>query len=252
MRFIDKSTLPAPAVLTVKGAEKSKDDMALFNAGKISEISIDNKIYGHKNVKAALTSLQNGKCCFCESRIVDVGHGDIEHYRPKGGYKQISGEELHKPGYFWLAYDWNNLLLACKRCNGASNKGNLFPLKDPSKRAQHNGLSIADEEPLLINPSVMDPQEHISFHQEVAKGITPEGKVSVEVLGLNRLQESRLKVLNNLKMTENLYHLCIGSEKELDVEKHFKDQLANALAEEGVYTSMVRANFAKYIEMYNL
>jgi hypothetical protein len=42
---------------------------------------------------------------------------------------------LEQPGYFWLAYVWANLFLACQLCN-QSFKKNLFPLADPAKRAR--------------------------------------------------------------------------------------------------------------------
>jgi hypothetical protein len=93
--------------------------------------SFDPAIYGDVAVKAALVAAQHKKCCFCES-IVGTD-GDVEHFRPKAACRQTSGDALTRPGYYWLAYDWSNLLLACGPCN-QRHKGNLFPLADPSRR----------------------------------------------------------------------------------------------------------------------
>src|SRR5574341_1145443 len=65
-----------------------------------------------------------GKCAYCETLIAENHPGDIEHFRPKGRVtdsmgRQLmvqdeNGEEYPHPGYYWLAYDWKNLLLACE------------------------------------------------------------------------------------------------------------------------------------------
>ena len=54
---------------------------------------------------------------------------------PKGGTRQTADEkEMKVPGYFWLAYAWQNLFLACQLCNQRFKK-NLFPLENPDERA---------------------------------------------------------------------------------------------------------------------
>jgi len=56
----------------------------------------------------------HGKCAYCESKITAIYNGDIEHFRPKG---KIQTANPSRPGYFWLASEWKNLLLACPFCN---------------------------------------------------------------------------------------------------------------------------------------
>ncbi len=75
-------------------------------------------VYGHRAVRSALAACQFGKCCFCESKIQHVMSGEVEHFRPKGGVRQRRSDPLDRPGYYWLAYDWSNLLLSCQSCNG--------------------------------------------------------------------------------------------------------------------------------------
>ena len=78
---------------------------------------------------------QHGKCFLCESKITHISFGDVEHFRPKGGSRQTTDEKAMKvPGYFWLAYAWQNLFLACQLCNQRYKK-NLFPLENPDERA---------------------------------------------------------------------------------------------------------------------
>jgi len=55
-------------------------------------------------------------------------------YRPKGAVQQAPGQKKEYPGYYWLAYDWNNLLFICTACN--TKKRELFPLTDSKGRAR--------------------------------------------------------------------------------------------------------------------
>ena len=56
-----------------------------------------------ESVKDALREAQHGKCAFCESKISHIAHGDVEHFRPKAGYRQNPEDPLVQPGYYWLS-----------------------------------------------------------------------------------------------------------------------------------------------------
>lgn len=73
------------------------------------------KTYSDVQVRKSLKQMFKDKCAYCESKITHIYSGDIEHFRPKGGYGDAN--PITKPGYYWLAADWDNLLLACPFCN---------------------------------------------------------------------------------------------------------------------------------------
>lgn len=134
----------------------------------------------------------SGKCAYCEGRYDSTDHGDAEHYRPKGNVTVIDEESGKKtkvpehPGYYWLAYDWRNLVPACSKCNGS--KSDQFPAKkhvhDPD--ADLEKLNKA-EEPLLINPYFEDPNEHLEFDcHGMVHAKTPKGEATIQILDLNR------------------------------------------------------------------
>lgn len=157
-----------------------------------SEADIKPELYKGKDIKDTLCQDQHSKCAYCECRLNgDFGH--IEHFRPKAGYSVPPGRNLHKPGYYWLAYDWKNLLLSCSKCN-TSYKANHFALEDDSQRdiAHRN---IENEVPLLINPAEEDPALYIEFHQHIAapKIIDGEeskkGRYTIELLQLNNRRD---------------------------------------------------------------
>ncbi len=141
-----------------------------------------------------------GKCAYCD-RDIHNQHGDVEHYRPecavtdidrKPVTRTINGQVETHPGYYWLAYDWTNLVPSCIRCNQSSTKfteGKLigkwdrFPVVD--FRAWEPGKED-DEEPLLIHPAKMKPSDHLIFHPNGVIGWNTDcGETTVRVLGLN-------------------------------------------------------------------
>ncbi len=144
--------------------------------------------YKGADVKARLMADHHSKCAYCECRLNgDFGH--IEHFRPKAGYSVPPDKTLFTPGYYWLAYNWANLLLSCSKCN-TSYKANHFALEDESKRDIAR-RDISHETPLLINPALQNPQQHIEFHQHIAAPKIIDGKESaqgvytIELLQLN-------------------------------------------------------------------
>jgi uncharacterized protein (TIGR02646 family) len=144
-------------------------------------------VYGHSTVKRALIDAQHDKCCFCESKVTHVASGHIEHFRPKGGVRQHPDDELQIPGYFWLAYEWSNLLFCCELCNSRF-KGNLFPLSNPAARARKPADRISAERTMFIDPAAEDPADHIGFREEYpfARNGSPRGEATWKGLGLDR------------------------------------------------------------------
>lgn len=206
--------------------------------------SFDSNIYAHKSVKQALIKAQYGKCCFCE-RLISTD-GDVEHFRPKRAYKQATGQPLQRPGYYWLAYEWNNLYLACTGCNQRQ-KQNLFPLQNPTKRATSHHQSINDEQPLFIDPGKEDPEEFIGFRGEIAYSIegNPKGKVTCDSLGLNEraLPEARLEQLQRLKVLHQIVRLAAKQPSNIELQKLAKEAkklLEKAIRDDAQFSSASR------------
>ncbi len=171
--------------------------------------SLYNSNYKHPSVKAALTNIYHHKCAYCESTITHSAPLQVEHYRPKAKVDQqdLKAGEVHK-GYYWLGNEWSNLLLACQNCNGQGAKGNRFPIQgirvlshpaDPIYFSiQHQ--SLLDEVPLLLNPELFDPLDHLQLDQHgLLQGKTIFGTISIEIYNLNRdgLITRRLKIIHD-------------------------------------------------------
>jgi uncharacterized protein (TIGR02646 family) len=260
---------PAPPASLTRAAPAARqaleqaydDDPAGCQQPGTAALKPQRAIYAARDVKQQLRADQNQKCAYCETCFVHSSPGDVEHYRPKAGYRQAATSRVQGPGYYWLAYDWQNLLFACEDCNRAR-KRQLFPLaNDPTSRARTHHDNLTQEAPLLLNPAAVDPAAHLTFTDEVARPLTSEGKATIAACALNRValladRRERLRHLRNeevlgrlleadppLMTLEQLISLY-GSEKELSrqiVAARLAYQRATHATAE--YAGMARANF---------
>jgi len=173
-----------------------------------------NDDYKTEDVFKKLKTIYNNKCAFCEGELLDNAK-HIEHYRPKNkDERRISC--CANTSYFWLAFSWDNLLLACGACN--SSKGSCFDIQgtrvDYHEKYINYQLDNLQtiikeldiiEKPLLVNPEQEDQQ---FFDKNLI--FTTTGKIlsrnmrlryTIRVCNLNRkeLIELRLKLINNLR-----------------------------------------------------
>jgi uncharacterized protein (TIGR02646 family) len=195
---------------------------------KVVVVEIDDDQYKPPEAKARLKREQFGKCAFCEARFMDTAGGDVEHFRPKkrhDGYVPMTAH-LTNLGYFQLMYQWENLLWSCKECNESFKKNYFDMMPDmttppPSaqdfkdlvdfcaalsewgkyeapKHQSWNDKSV-EEKPVLINPLLEDPRQHINFDSESGMAVggkldddnqlihlSDRGGKNILVLGLNR------------------------------------------------------------------
>ena len=147
-----------------------------------------------------------------------------------------AGELL--PGYYWLAFDWENLLVSCEKCN--TNKGSLFPLEDPDARARNHRDDWSSEAPLLVDPSNEDPREHIRFRGAAVEPITRRGQKTISVVGLRRSEleeerKERLEIVEQLTMI-----LIIGKEKVMEDLEEVGKILERYKSEKAEFSAMTR------------
>lgn len=154
-----------------------------------------NARYKTEDVKQSLDRIYNHKCAFCE-QIVEQLH--VEHFRPK-------------KTYYWLAYSWDNLILACPACN--QHKGNNFELKGnqvafgtaESWKRRINHLSILYdriEKPKMVNPELIDPSGKLIFCKDGSiESSDSDMMYTIVTCGLNRtyLKDARRKILDTFR-----------------------------------------------------
>ena len=193
-----------PTALSGAGSAQTLLDKAAFDASPASYAAgkkFDEKRHYHK-VKTLLLKMHHHKCCYCEKEY-SRSLLQVEHFRPKGGVRQtLDQKHDDHPGYYWLAYDWSNLLLACPICNGAANKWTRFPLANPTKRAKSHHGDVTKERPLFVDPSEQNPRRHIRFQNESPEWRTRAGWMTIKGIGLDKpdLVGDRRKMIERLNI----------------------------------------------------
>jgi hypothetical protein len=199
---------------------------------------ISEKLY--KDQRDRFLEAFHWKCAYCELKIVPGQRkGDVEHFRPKGrvmggdGKQVFSAADKH-PGYFWLAYHWQNLLPSCLACNRpgedpqgfASGKWDRFPVENGYWAKTWR--DIVREKPVLLNPWKDDPDEHLVFDDPtgVIGYKTDRGRISIDVLGLNRdgLPEARRKAYKTAVLAFRRLNEAYAREDDdeaVEIEKEF-------------------------------
>lgn len=246
-----------PDVLRSKGANARRSHSVQFtsdpDAFRSGEKTFSfHTVYKEDKVKGRLVEAQHHKCAFCESKVTHVAYGDVEHFRPKSGVRQSPGDDLMRPGYYWLAYEWENLFLACELCN-RRHKQNLFPLEDPSTRARSHHDDISDEDPFFLHPSNDEPEQHIGFRKGVAfaKGGSFRGGETIAALGLNRTELYEMRASDYEKIFEPIRYFLgflqsdnLTKSEELEARRHLdvlmRKAKKRAHSESSQYTSMLR------------
>lgn len=246
------------------------------------KFEFDESIWGE--LKAWLVkNVFHDKCAYCETREVRSPY-HAEHFRPKGRVTIKTGprkqqvctttdendKPIKHPGYFWLAYDWTNLLPSCNYCNTAQGKKNQFPVKNkhisvtrlaPGKfpKAEIQSKQGNDvyylksqfldvlEDPLLLHPYLDDPQDHLVFGEfgvVAPRNNSDKGRHSIEVYNLDSgplTTERQIAQDNALRD----YTIGITTGKKLSHQARInagKASIAGYIKGEEPYSAAVMAN----------
>lgn len=203
MRKVDKDFSSPPEEL-LAAFQNQKEN--LIKRGK------EHSFQGYEKAGKALKELYHDKCAYCESKM--SSDFTVEHYRPKKGVYS----------YYWLGYEWSNLLPVCTNCNNP--KGGKFPIAatdfterdeagklervkarkerpklSPSgewdKQAMYpNHSYLLEEQPYLLHPEIDEPWEYFRINQAglivdttytlIPKDVETRESKTVELVKLNR------------------------------------------------------------------
>jgi uncharacterized protein (TIGR02646 family) len=219
MRLVTKNQDDKPAILTSQATLDTLDD--LIRNGDPS--AIREELYQdpyrdaegkrQMRVRDELNKYYLHKCAYCETDC----KAEIEHYRPK---KRVTGVALHS-GYYWLCYEWSNLLPSCHDCNNAGGKSNQFPVRGTraasppllangqldSARTKADKAPLLDEHPYLLHPELDNPFLFLGVQTDPKgeglqlyglDGANQRGDQTIHICNLNRknLKINRLRTLS--------------------------------------------------------
>ncbi len=148
MRFIKR--LPKPDILT------RKENVWRDNFLQSNKARPHNSQYAHQEIRSALNSMSFHKCFYCERKLKDISQ-EVDHFIEVAERKE-------------LAFDWNNLYLACDNCNNKIN---------------NKAISVDQAlDPCRDADDVI--QVHLTFDDEIIRA------KNNSLLGLNTIKKYRL------------------------------------------------------------
>jgi len=202
MIYVDRSAIPTPPVLKGNFRRAALERARRFHRETIRarrqyRFAFDSNVW--KAVRPDVLRLFHNKCAYCESPLV-ADLGTIEHFRPNSGATGF-GREFWPDHYWWLAYDWSNILIACNICNVS--KGNKFPIVGKRAPILARGPVLKREQPLLLDPcdAPDTPEQHLVFLPSgEVRPKSERGEVTIGILNLNRksLVEARRQVSDDI------------------------------------------------------
>lgn len=129
--------------------------------------------YRHKDIQEALFVSSHKKCAFCECKPGESGNIEVEHFEPKSLYPD-------------LAFEWDNLLPSCRKCNEAKS--------DTDTRATP-----------IINPSIDNPEEFLTYSflriiPLAECGQEEKAQHTIDICNLNceRLYKARAELMKSI------------------------------------------------------
>lgn len=179
-----------------------------------------------------LRGIYKYKCGYCETPESAGASLRVDHFRPKGRVIELPNHG----GYYWLGYEWSNLILSCEKCNGK--KLDHFPIGDEAIRVLQpaigsDGLPVSDccradkslflnEGALLMNPEIDDPDLHLLFLPDGdVKAKTVRGTASIKFYDLRRspLLEDRKNMTDDI-IEKLKKHLLRFLHREIDEDTY--------------------------------
>lgn len=196
---------PEPQILTNNGANWLKVLQDKLAAGEVPT-EAEKSRYRHPEIKSVLKIETHGKCAYCESRLLHIAFGDVEHIAPKS---------------LKLAdtFRWSNLTLACDVCNTYK--------KDATN---------------LVDPYTDEPTDYFKFlgpmvyaYPEQNKGVITSKQLRLNRPELIENRSKRLEAISSILLT-------IETTKDPAVRSVLIDDLlSNEASDQSEYAAFVRS-----------
>jgi uncharacterized protein (TIGR02646 family) len=201
--------LPSPDILVKKAADW-KTQFLTERIANPTKDRPDHSKYAHPEIKDYLARMSFHKCFYCERRLKEKEFV-IDHYI----------EVVERPD---LAFEWENLYLCCKDCNGKlrnTTLPNVSTLNPCARIPDHKDhLAFEDEQIRAHNNSALGQQtikkykldrEDLDFRRQTAlrefdkRLIIMQKHVNHE--GRNTMTEEEKEILRSFKQAERPFSL---------------------------------------------
>lgn len=198
IRFPNDQLPPADWIAEAEAASAALAE-AKTDAEREDIIEAKQKIWRDDRIRNWLLGLFHSKCWYSEAQeAVSAYH--VDHFRPKGQVTDV-GRTHAEPGYWWLAFRWQNFRICGQLIN--VKKSDVFPLVGGHRASPGDEDSIKLEAHAVLDPTT-DDARLISFEMDEdgcravsSVGADEEDRVrvdaTIDVIGLNRLDRLNRK-----------------------------------------------------------
>ena len=211
--MINLKKLDKPQILVDHAKEWTDEYLGYIARGEAVPDNVKYR-YRHKDIKKQLIKETHGKCAYCESDVLHISPGDVEHILPK-----------NKDAHPELYVEWDNLTFACEVCNREYKKDyndDSDPLLNPYK-------DDVDSELVGLGPLICP------------RSGSRKGQLTIDIIGLNRaeLLERRLEAIDRLSGAVSQY--C--REKNKTHKKILLDTIQEQFAEDKEFSFVLRSAY---------
>jgi energy-coupling factor transporter ATP-binding protein EcfA2 len=180
---------PAPEVLFGEQVERLDLEAEAYfaedtRATRQRRFQFNSDLLESDAVYAALLLTSGGQCCFCSVPDRQGAELAAHRFRPPQDAVAADGRTSRRH-YWWLAFSWENLYLACGDCRMA--QGSKFPTERRRARVGTLENLMEREQPYLIDPVGEDPEPHFVYLDsgEVV-WLDERALITIETFDLNR------------------------------------------------------------------
>jgi hypothetical protein len=151
----------------ITAGKKPNEIEQLVKAARTAAINNKSDLWSHAG--RHIKTVMHDKCWYCETSEVRSDM-PVDHFRPKGSVAEC----LNHPGYWWLAFDWENYRYSCTFCNSRrvdvenkteGGKQDHFPIIQPPAWANSQADDWRLERPVLLDPTNLDDIELLTYHE---------------------------------------------------------------------------------------
>jgi uncharacterized protein (TIGR02646 family) len=211
----------------------------------------------------------NGKCWYCES---DETRSDmpVDHFRPKNSVAECS----EHPGYWWLAFDWQNYRYSCTFCNSrrvdgenrtSGGKQDHFPIIEPPARAMTENDNWKSERPVLLDPLVEEDTLLLTFHENGYPREKNQNKESFEYIrakqsiyfyhldhrkAVVKRKKIAIEIRNHYNEVEKLEAQDNKTQAELDQIKYHRKEIIKKVRSKAPFCSAARVYLQRFKRVY--
>jgi len=214
-----------------------------------------------------IKNVMHDKCWYCETLEVRSDM-PVDHFRPKNSVAECPSH----PGYWWLAFDWENYRYSCTFCNErrtdvenktAGGKWDHFPIFEPPAWARTATDNWRLERPQLLDPLEIDDTKLLTFHEdgyprEVVQVNTDEryirAKKSIDLYHLDHIKAVRARktiaitIKNKYDRIEQLLTLDITNPIVAREIREKKKELIRLIRQNAPFCTAAKVYLQRYRE----